>query len=55
MFAYVLKLSGVDIGDVVWCGLLDVEVDHDSTGRRRVRRVETGEVEVVDTVWRVVG
>ena len=52
---HVLKLSCDDVDYVVWCGLWYVEVDHEGIGRRRVRRVDTGEVEVVDEVWRVVG
>jgi hypothetical protein len=54
MFVHLLRLSCDDVGNFVWCGLWDVEVDHEGTGRR-VRRVDTGEVEVVDKVWRVVG
>ena len=55
LFAHVFKLMCDDADCVVWCGLWYVEVDHEGNGRRLVRRVDTGEVEVVDEVWRVVG
>ena len=52
LFTRVFKL-GCDY--VVWCGLWYEEMDHEGTGRHRVCRVDTGEVQVVDEVWRVVG
>jgi len=55
LIAHFVKLSNDDVGDVVWCELWDVEMDHEGTGHCRVRRVDTGEVEVVDKVWQVVG
>jgi hypothetical protein len=30
-------------------------VNHEGTGRHRVRRVDSGEVEVVDEFWQVFG
>ena len=55
LFTRVFKLGCDDVDDVVWCGLWYEEEDHEGTGRHRVRRVDTGEVEVVNEVWRVVG
>ncbi len=48
LFAHAFRLSCDDVDYVVWCGLWYVEVNHEGTGRRRVRRVDTGELEVVD-------
>ena len=55
LFVHFLELSGGDVGDVVWCRLWDVEVEHEGTGCRRVCQVDAGEVHVDDKVWRVVG
>jgi hypothetical protein len=55
LFTYVFELGCDDVDDVVICGLWYDEVNHEGTGRHRVRRVDSGEVEVVDEFWRVVG
>jgi hypothetical protein len=55
LFTHVVKLGCDDVDYVVWYGLWYKEVDHEGTGRHRVRRVDTGEVEVVNEAWRVVG
>ena len=50
LFAHVFKLSCDDVDYVVWFGLWYEEVDHEVTGRHRVRRVDISEVEVVNVV-----
>ncbi len=55
LFTRVFRLGCDDVDNVVWCGLWYEEADHKGIGRHRVRRVDTGEVEVVNEVWRVVG
>jgi len=54
-FTHVFMLGCDDVDNVGWRGLLHEKVDHEGTGRHRVRRVDTGEVEFVDELWRVVG
>ena len=55
LFTHVFKLGCDDVDDVVWYGLWYEEVNHKGTSRHRVRRVDTGELEVVDAFWGVVG
>ena len=48
LFTHVFESGCDDVDDVVSYALWYEEVNHEGTGRHRVRRVDSGEVEVVD-------
>ena len=55
LVTHVFELGCDAIDDFVWCGLWYEEMNHKGAGRHRVRRVDSGELEVVDEFWRVFG
>ena len=55
LFIHVFELGCDDVDDVVSFALCYKDVNHEDSGRHRVRRVDSGAEEVVDELWRVVG